>query len=214
MLYRWNFLSAGIAAALLLAGLAGAGPFGGRARAADILGPAPSGLFAPTATTAMIDPYRAEVRVGGFAHGVGSVESGTFDLNGELVLPRLPFGQGEWWSFLVPRPHIGGIANLDNRSSYVYGGALWTVPLVYGFFWEAFFGGAAHNGSLNGTFDHVALGCQPLFHVGGSLGYTVTQNLHVMFTIDHVSNGNEVFGTDCNRNQGLNNYGLRLGYSF
>ena len=209
-----NRLSVWIAAALLLASVGGAGPFASRAAAADILGPEPSGLFAPTPGAAMIDPYRAEVRVGGFAHGVGSIESGTVDFNAELVLPRLPFGQGEWWSFLVPRPHIGGMANLDNRSSYIYAGAVWTIPLWYGVFIEPFFGGAAHNGSLVGTRDLVALGCQPLFHVGGSVGYTVTSNLHVMFTIDHVSNGNEVFGTDCDRNQGLNNYGLRLGYSF
>jgi hypothetical protein len=194
--------------------LAVAGPFVSCASAADILGPAPSGLFAPTATAAMIDPYRPEVRFGGFAHGFGSVEKNTIDLNGEFVLPRLPFGQGEWWSFLVPRPQVGIMANLDNRTSYVYGGALWTVPLWYGFFWEAFLGAAVHNGSLSGTWNHVATGCQPLFHVGGSLGYTVTRNLNVMVTVDHVSNGNEVFGIDCSRNQGLNNVGLRLGYAF
>jgi len=212
MRHRRNFLPAWIAAALLLAGTAIA--FVGRAEAADILGPAPTGLFAPTPDSTMIDPYRQELRFGGFAHGHGSVEANTWDLNGEWVLPRFPFGQGEWWSFLVPRPHVGVMANLNGRTSYVYGGALWTIPLVYGFFFEPFFGGAVHNGTLQGTLDHVALGCQPLFHVGGSLGYTITSNFHVMFTVDHVSNGNEVFGTDCNRNQGLNNYGLRAGYSF
>jgi hypothetical protein len=35
-----------------------------------------------------------------------------------------------------------------------------------------------------------------------------------MFTFDHISNGNQVFGTGCNRNQGLNNYGARIGFSF
>jgi lipid A 3-O-deacylase len=211
MRYRRNILATALQ---LLAGLACSGPFAGRAEAADILGPAPSGFVAPTPTAPMLIPSGAEFRFGGFGHGLGSVEKNTVDLNGEFVLPRFPFGQGEWWSILIPRANVGITVNLDGRTSYIYGGGLWTVPLWYGFFAEAFFGGAVHNGSLSGTPNHVATGCQPLFHVGGSLGYSVTSNWRVLLTVDHVSNGNEVLGTDCNRNQGLNSVGLRAGYSF
>ena len=41
-----------------------------------------------------------------------------------------------------------------------------------------------------------------------------------MFTFDHQSNGHAVFGTQCDGlgsstpNQGINDYGLRIGYSF
>jgi hypothetical protein len=50
-------------------------------------------LIAPVPSPTLRDPYRFEVRFGGFAHGVGSVEKGTFDLNGELVFPRFPMGK-------------------------------------------------------------------------------------------------------------------------
>ena len=203
---RWSLGWVLTATALLLAAALDVVPLCGWPEAAD--------LIASTPSAALIDPRRMELRFGGFAHGVGSVEGITADLNAELVFPRFPIGQGEWWSFLIPRPHVGGLLNLSDRTSYVYGGGLWTVPLSYGCFGEAFFGGAIHNGSLLGDATHAALGCQGLFHVGGSLGYSLTAKWHAMFTFDHVSNGNLIFGTDCARNQGLNNYGVRIGYSF
>jgi lipid A 3-O-deacylase len=118
-------------------------------------------------------PYRFEARLGAFAHGVGSVEDNTVDLNVELVFPRLPFGQDAWLSFLVPRPHVGGMVNLSGKTSYVYGGALWTVPLWYGFFAEGFFGGAIHDGFRLGTPTQAALGCNPLFSCGRLAGLFV-----------------------------------------
>jgi lipid A 3-O-deacylase len=171
-------------------------------------------LVAPRWSGQLLDPHRYELRFGGFAHGVGSIESGQIDINGEFVLPRLPFGRGEWWDFLVPRPHLGVMANLSGGTSYAYAGGLWTIPLPSRFFAEFFFGGALANGTTVGDATHVALGCNPLFHVGGSLGYSLTQNWHVIGTFDHISNGNGVFGTNCDRNQGLNNYGARISYSF
>ena len=90
--------------------------------------------------------YRFEVRFGGFAHGVDSVESGTVGLNGEFVFPRFPFGRGEWRDFLVPRPHIGVMASGSDRTSRGYAGAVWTIPLPWRFFTEIFFGGALADG--------------------------------------------------------------------
>jgi hypothetical protein len=75
-------------------------------------------LVAPRWSGQLLDPHRYELRFGGFAHGVGSIESGQIDINGEFVLPRLPFGRGEWWDFLVPRPHLGVMANLSGGTSY------------------------------------------------------------------------------------------------
>jgi hypothetical protein len=36
----------------------------------------------------------------------------------------------------------------------------------------------------------------------------------VIGTFDHVSNGSGIGLSNCGRNQGLNNYGVRIGYSF
>jgi lipid A 3-O-deacylase len=115
---------------------------------------------------------------------------------------------------LIPRFHIGGDVNLSRRTSSIYAGALWTVPLWDRFFAEGFLDGAVHNGSRFGTEELAALGCNPLFHVGGSLGYNLTNQWRVMTTFSHMSNGNSTLGTSCERNQGINNYGVRIGYSF
>ena len=114
---------------------------------------------------------------------------------------------------LLPRPHVGAMINTNDKTSYVYVGALWTYDFSNRIFAETFVGGALHNGELNGDSSHAALGCDPLFHVGGSLGYRFTQRWSVMFTFDHISDGNLLLRA-CPHNQGLNEYGLRLGYSF
>jgi len=113
------------------------------------------------------DPYRYELRFGGFLHGVGGVEKGTYDLAPELVLARLPFGRNEWWSILVPRPHAGALVNLEGRTSSYYVGALWSFPLPHRFFAEVFLDGAEHNGFLtNPPPGRASLGCPFLFNAG------------------------------------------------
>jgi lipid A 3-O-deacylase len=206
----WRFLAA-IFAAIVLS-------LPAKTRAADIvIGPPP---VIPAAAAVMVpelyDPTRWEVRFGGFAHGVGSVEKGTWDINGEIVLPQF-FGKNPlgWWSWLLPRLHAGVNYNLTGgRTSVVYAGFLWTIPFTEKLFAEVFFDGAAHNGSLTGGPSQVALGCEYQFHVGGSLGYRLNSNWSVMFTFDHLSNGSGIGLSNCPRNVGLNNYGARIGYTF
>jgi lipid A 3-O-deacylase len=154
-----------------------------------------------------------EFRAGAFAHGVGSAEAGTVDLNAELISPKLIAGTG-FWSYLVPHLHVGGMLNLSGKTSSLYAGGLWRFPVIDRVFVEGFFGGAVHNGFLDDAPGRNALGCNPLFHVGGSVGYQVTERWSAIFTFDHLSNGRDVFGTNCERNVGVNNYGFRLGYSF
>ena len=197
------------------------------ASGADLL-PAPPSAVYPAPAPPMLapaanfyDPYRTEARFGVFAHGVGGIEKGSLDLNPELVFPRLPFGQTEWWSVFVPRPHLGALINLGGRTSAYYAGALWSFPLPHRFFAELFVDGAGHNGSLDGSVPgHAALGCPVLFNVGGSVGYSFDPHWSVMLTFDHLSNGKHVFGTRCEGagsntpNPGLNDYGARVGYAF
>jgi lipid A 3-O-deacylase len=196
------------------------------ARAADLLpappspgSPPPPPVFVPVAD--FYDPYRYELRFGAFLHGVGGVEKGTYDLAPELVFPRLPFWQAEWWNVFVPRPHLGGLVNLEGRTSAFYAGALWSFPLPHRFFAELFVDGAVHNGDLTGSDPgHAALGCRYLFNVGSSLGYSFDPHWNLTFTFDHLSNGKHVFGTQCGgagsntSNPGINNYGARVGYAF
>jgi hypothetical protein len=183
------------------------------AGAADIDAPAANSSQAAPPIP-YIDPYRYDVRFGAFAHGVGGAEQNTVDVNAEFVFPRLPFAQGEWWNFTIPRPHLGALGNVSGRTSSAYAGALWTVPLTTRFFGEGFVDGAVTDGSLTGGPDQAALGCRALFHAGVSLGYAITPEWSAMVSFDHLSNGKSLFGTPCDRNQGLNDYGVRFGYSF
>ena len=164
----------------------------------------------PDSLNAGAGPY--EARLGIFAHGVGSEERGSVDIGGQFVFPRLWTASTDW-NWLIPRPHVGFIANTAGRTSYFYGGALWTYNVTPRFFAEGFLGGAIHNGSLEGDATHVALGCRTLFHVGGSVGYRLSEKWSVLATFEHVSNGNAVLNA-CSNNVGLNEYGVRVGYSF
>jgi hypothetical protein len=159
------------------------------------------------------DPARWEIRFGGFAHGVGSGESGTADVNGEFIVPIISRTSAPW-SFLIPRLHAGANLNTAGRTSLFYAGLLWTLPVSDRFFLEGFLDGAIHNGSLLGTYDHAALGCRALAHVGGSLGYRIDNRWSVMLTFDHASNGEGLGLSSCPRNKGLNGYGARVGFSF
>jgi hypothetical protein len=155
-----------------------------------------------------------DLRVGGFAHAIGSVEQGGGDIGVQLVLPSLFSDPQSWWQLLVPRPYIGAMASIPHRSDSVRGGALWRFPLWGRFFTEAFFGGAYDNGSINGDATHNALGSRWLFNAGGSLGYHIDEHWSVMVTFDHMSNGKTVFGTGFEHNEGVNDLGLQISYRF
>jgi hypothetical protein len=152
-----------------------------------------------------------EARFGGFAHGVGGKEKGSADVNVELLFPRLPvFGLPPELAVFVPRPQVGAMINTAGKTSYVYGGVVWTVNITPRFFLEPMFGGTVHNGETEATDpDRVSLGCHVMFHTGLSAGYRFDEHWTVLATWDHISNA----GT-CSRNVGLNDYGLKLGYRF
>ena len=162
-------------------------------------------VFAPPT---LYHPDRFELRGGVFAHAVGSPEEGSADLNFELVAPRF-FTIPNLPDFLTPRFHVGGMVNLDGQTSYSYAGALWTINLTQNWFAEGFFGGIVHNGKHNDETGQMNdLGCSWAFHSGGSLGYRLNARWSVMATFDHLSNAEL-----CQYNKGVNDWGLRLGYT-
>jgi lipid A 3-O-deacylase len=181
------------------------------ARAADL---PDRGAFPVTPPVSEPQLVGYEARLGAFAHGLGSVEKGTAAVSLDFATPRLLPARNEWWDSLVPRAYLGGIINLQGRTSSVRAGALWLFPITDRVFAEGFFGGAVHDGSINGDPTHAALGNRVLFNVGGSLGYRFDWNWSGMLTFDHLSNGNRVFGTGFVRNQGINSYGAKIGYAF
>jgi hypothetical protein len=163
---------------------------------------------------------RFEARFGPFYHGVGSSEKNTFDLNGSILTPRLNLGVPGYWAFFLPRFQLGGAVNLEGRTSFAYADVAFTLPITHWLFFEPFIGGAVHDGSLTPTPTQAGLGCPLLFHAGVSLGVPITEHWSVLGTFEHLSNGRGIFGVNCGTNevpggnQGLNNYGLSIGYAF
>lgn len=111
----------------------------------------------------------------------------------------------------ILRPAVGGIVNLRGRESLVHGGVNWQLPLGDIFYLEAGAGLAIHNGALSGAVPPLRnLGCPVLFHWAYGAGANITENMTLTANLQHVSN--VIMG--CTPNQGLNHFGVSLGYKF
>lgn len=108
------------------------------------------------------------------------------------------------------------MGDLQDGTSYVDGGAMWTVH-HHRYFADFFLGGAVHNGQINSSGypdpTRNKLGCRLLYHVGWNVGYQFSEHWNIQATFDHIS---DAAGTlsDCKVNQGISAVGLRLGYAF
>lgn len=193
-------LSAGLG--LVLSGTA--------SRASDL----PSRTYAPAPVVEVptYDYFFNEVRVGGFAHGVGTPERGSADVNAEILTRQIFKLEDPSYQPWVPRLHLGGMFNTSNGTSYGYAGLTWTYDILPRVFIEGSFGASLNDGKTGDRFtpfDRAKLGCHGLFRESASLGYRLTEHWSIMATVDHISNGGL-----CDYNRGLNNYGARIGYTF
>ena len=173
------------------------------------LGAAVVACLAMTCVTASADGPVSEVRFGVLAHDVAlfasNKESGA-DINAEIM-----FASPDWLGWLGrPRPHLGGSINTTGDTSAGYFGLTWDTDFADSLFFEFGAGGAVHDGKTQ-TSDprRKELGCRALFHLSTSLGYRVTERVNLSVMLDHMSNASL-----CDRNESLNNAGLRLGYRF
>lgn len=116
-----------------------------------------------------------------------------------------------------PRPHLGVSVNTDGNTNQLYAGLTWSFTLLRGlfstsdsFYLDASIGGAAHDGKLDvESSDRKALGSRFLFRESLELGYSFTPSQSISIMLDHVSNANLA-----NRNEGLDNLGIRYGIKF
>jgi lipid A 3-O-deacylase len=131
----------------------------------------------------------------------------------EVVSPRLFGGHTGFWSWFIPRLHLGGSVNLSERTSFAYTGLLWTANFTERTFFEIFVGPSVHNGFKDFQPPNMqALGCYVLVHSGFSLGYRLSERWSVLATYQHLSNASSL--SRCHRNEGLDNLGIRLSYLF
>jgi hypothetical protein len=182
--------------------------------------PVPPVAYNPVPVPPYVPGNQFEARLGPYAAGIGSAEQGTFDINGSILTPRLNLGLPGYWAYALPRLRVGGAVNVDGRTSFAYADIAFTLPITNWFFFEPFIGGAIHNGSLTPTPTLAGLGCPYLFHAGFTGGFPITEHWSVLGTFEHLSNGRGIFGVNCGTNQvqggnqGLNNYGISVGYAF
>lgn len=137
-----------------------------------------------------------------------STESGP-NLRGELILPKPAFFTAAMPDLLAPAPVIGLSAHLGRGTSFLYAGALWTVPLTDRLFIEGSLAVAANNGSSAPRPGVAALGCHGGFREEAGLGWRFDEAWSAVVMVEHYSNANL-----CDRNRGLTNMGLLIGRTF
>jgi lipid A 3-O-deacylase len=155
-----------------------------------------------------------EMRFGVIAHSLLHNKEQSTDLNFELLSPRFGTQSGNWLQDFVfrPRVHFGGNYNLSRYRDQLYMGLTWDFPIFDRFYFEVSFGAMVHNGSLGRPredFSRLSLGCGLLFRESVAIGYRLTERINIQAMLEHSSNAGLCF-----RNVGINNAGLRIGYSF
>jgi lipid A 3-O-deacylase len=167
---------------------------------------------------AVFDPARAdgdffrldEVRIGGSYHSI----EGWPNEHGADVTAEALFGRegrvrpslAEF--FLKPRWHIGASLNTAGDTSQIYAGLTWDYYLTDSLFLEGTFGGAVHDGPLDEP-HRASYGCRANFRESAGVGLRLSERLRVIAEIDHMSQAQLC----AERNSGLTNVGLKLGYS-
>lgn len=152
----------------------------------------------------------SEVKLGVSAHDLRIVaadpkEDGV-DINAEVLFTSPSFLE----PVFAPRPHIGAQVNTSGDTSQVYAGLTWTGDITDRFWVAGSVGGAYLNGEVDNPYlSRKALGSDVLFRLSAEAGVNLTERTSVSVYWDHESNA---FLAD--RNPGLDNVGVRVGYKF
>jgi len=187
-----------------------------------------AGLMMLVATPAMaqnlLDPHPLagvvdELRIGLHAHDVHhaalpfSVNQWRLnqieDISFDLLFTSPDLDVFRWMG--SPRPEVGATLNLGGKDSMAHLGLTWQLPIfetpVY---LEGTFGAAIHDGALTGAAPgRKNFGCQVNFYERFGVGMHVSDNVTATLTYEHTSNNGW-----CQANDGLSNFGLRLGWKF
>lgn len=110
-----------------------------------------------------------------------------------------------------PRPEIGTTVTFTGEESLLHAGLTWQVPVFdTPVFLEGTFGAAIHNGYLTGApAGRRNMGCRVNFYERFGIGANITETATVLLTYEHTSNAEL-----CAANDGLSNFGVRVGFKF
>lgn len=111
------------------------------------------------------------------------------------------------WS---PEPHIGANISTSHQTSQVFFGLTYEWNLWKSLYGGFSLGGTVHDGRLaSRLLGRKELGCPVLFRESVHLGWAFTDHHRLSVILDHSSNASL-----CDRNEGLENTGLRYSYRF
>jgi len=163
------------------------------------------------AAPAQAHDWLSELRLGALAQNIEPTGQGHehgADINAEVLFMPLfaPTGDTVKDVLFGFRPHIGATYNFAGGTNKFYAGLSWDAPLSSGVFFEGSFGLALHDGGLDEP-GRAQYGCRVNFRESASLGYDLDDHWRALLTVDHMSNADL-----CDKNRGLTNAGLRLGY--
>ncbi|MEQ8598983.1 MAG: acyloxyacyl hydrolase [Devosia sp.] len=179
---------------------------------------------APAMAQDLLDPHPLagvvdELRIGLHAHRVhhaalpflvqewdlGNVEDVSFDVL--FVSPDIDAFR--WIG--APRPEIGTTISFAGRDSLVHANLTWQLPIFdTPIYLEAGLGAAIHDGALTGAGPgRQNFGCRVNFYERWGVGVNMSENATATLTYEHTSNNGW-----CAANDGLSNFGLRLGWKF
>ena len=110
-----------------------------------------------------------------------------------------------------PRPEVGATVNFAGKDSIAHLGLTWQLPVFETpFYLEGSLGGAINNGYLTGApDDRKDFGCRVNFYQRYGVGAHLSENVTATITYEHTSNNDW-----CQANEGLSNFGLRVGWKF
>lgn len=151
-----------------------------------------------------------ELRLGGSYHSIeGWPNEHGVDVTAEALFGRegrVRPSLAEF--FLKPRWHVGASFNTFGDTSQIYAGLTWDYYLTNWLFLEGTFGGAIHDGPLDEV-NRASYGCRANFRESAGVGLRLSERLRLIAEIDHMSQAQLC----AERNSGLTNIGLKLGYS-
>jgi opacity protein-like surface antigen len=118
----------------------------------------------------------------------------------------------DWYKWIgSPRPNLGGTLNLAGKESMVHAALTWHAQIFdTPLYAEGTFGAALNDGyTTNAPPGFRNMGCNFQFYEVFGLGTNLGEHATATLTYEHTSNANL-----CAANQGLSNFGIRLGYRF
>ena len=177
--------------------------------------------LAGSASAQLVD----EVRLGVVKHNICVLDCNNADkedgpnINGEILFNSPDFLS---WAF-NPQPYVMASANTAGKTSFGAVGLAWQWQFADTWSFEPALGYAIHDGSNESPFpqgspegdaftqENVLLGSDDLFRTSFALNKDLGDNWGLQLMYEHLSHG-QILGNG--RNQGLDNLGVRVRYSF